>query len=919
LSKTEPVDSGAAPRVTHGERPLMAFVSSVMRPEFQWARDATVAALTRNPTLSPWAFEYTPISSDAADMTYLSKVREADFCIWLVGATTTAPVRNEVAEALSAGIRIWAIMLPATSRDAETTKLISDVRDVAKTGDAADADALHELLALTFSEEVVRALRGRPGRTRLARLEDIGRRSRERMVSRWVAAGLSRALAIVLADDPTIGSPSPLVLPDQARPLSILVGDVGAGKSVYAERALQIALRETQERAGAPIPMFFHARDAKDGLEPVMRLHATQLGDIFQLGVNAVIDGADEIDIDAASHLVEQARELAHALPQTRILITSRPNPAIRVATTPELVKMPLLSDEEASILVGCVSGQAVTPAVQYNWPESIRDAIHRPLFAIAMGLRGPSGSNPQSTGELLAALVEDVLAADVQDQTIPVLKRLATLVTDAQGPVDRGELGAMTDRVNASASRIVREDGGRIDFALPIFAQWFAADVLIASELPVADIAASSPRLDRWRYALSIALAIGPRSFVDSTMETLVSADPAFAAVVVEESFRQWLSSGSTEVPSLSAIEAGTVLRNAIATWDSGIGQLRAIVAPHTALGEIPPLGIAVVGTWLTMGWYRGTQSKPEVSELPADLDFMNPQEWFVRRGGRWHNERGWSWRWGLELCRQNLKRILESRSLRTDNQDLADEALWLVALEAQGQPGSLRRDPISLDLVTSGLKDLDPAKPTRLRDRIVATAVLITRVAELRDSGAATLSPPWPPPDQAPSTGGMIWDSFSPDQQIRRTQAVYQAALNAYVDLTEEWFSALKPRMRMSATLPAVLRGTLRTSAPRGSRESGFLTNSFMIDWYLDPQPSGVPSSAEITMEVGDDPSSVGEWLAIARDRHDKLLRLRPEAAGWISATETRSLADVFQVAPVAPLVYDWLKQDLRPIKWV
>jgi hypothetical protein len=163
------------------------------------------------------------------------------------------------------------------------------------------------------------------------------------------------------------------------------------------------------------------------------------------------------------------------------------------------------------------------------------------------------------------------------------------------------------------------------------------------------------------------------------------------------------------------------------------------------------------------------------------------------------------------------------------------------------------------------------------------------------------------------------MIWDSFSPDQQIRRTQAVYQAALNAYVDLTEEWFSALKPRMRMSATLPAVLRGTLRTSAPRGSRESGFLTNSFMIDWYLDPQPSGVPSSAEITMEVGDDPSSVGEWLAIARDRHDKLLRLRPEAAGWISATETRSLADVFQVAPVAPLVYDWLKQDLRPIKWV
>src|SRR3990172_5564113 len=59
------------------------------------------------------------------------------------------------------------------------------------------------------------------------------------VVSRWVAGGLDTAEAISFADDPSIGSPPSNVLPDEHRPLSILVGDVGAGKSVVAERAFQ--------------------------------------------------------------------------------------------------------------------------------------------------------------------------------------------------------------------------------------------------------------------------------------------------------------------------------------------------------------------------------------------------------------------------------------------------------------------------------------------------------------------------------------------------------------------------------------------------------------------------------------------------------------------------------------------------------
>ena len=87
-----------------------------MRPEVQWARDAAVEALTKNPTLVPWSFEYTPASSGLQTSRTWRSVREADFfVVWLVGDTTTLPVRDEIAEALAANKRLWAITLPPSS------------------------------------------------------------------------------------------------------------------------------------------------------------------------------------------------------------------------------------------------------------------------------------------------------------------------------------------------------------------------------------------------------------------------------------------------------------------------------------------------------------------------------------------------------------------------------------------------------------------------------------------------------------------------------------------------------------------------------------------------------------------------------------------------------------------------------------
>jgi len=114
-------------RVLSGEQPLLVFISSVMRLELASARELAVETFGRAPFLSPWAFEFTPASSEPVDQGYLRKVREADFVVWLVGRDVTQPVQNEIREALRADRRLLVFLLPTDSRDSGTDALLQEV------------------------------------------------------------------------------------------------------------------------------------------------------------------------------------------------------------------------------------------------------------------------------------------------------------------------------------------------------------------------------------------------------------------------------------------------------------------------------------------------------------------------------------------------------------------------------------------------------------------------------------------------------------------------------------------------------------------------------------------------------------------------------------------------------------------------
>ena len=890
-----------------------------MTDEIEWARATAVEALSKNPTLVPWAFEFTPASSEGAVETYLDKVRDCDIFVWLVSNETTSPVEREIRLALELRKRFfWVILLPAERRDSLTNDLLADVRERVKYAEVEDAARLRELLTLTFSDEVIRAMREKPQPeyTRLAYLEALGRRSRARMVNRWTATGLNTLEAIAFADNPDVAAPPLGVLPKDDRRLQVLVADGGAGKSVVAERALQQAIVQAREWEGAPIPAFLYMRDAKDGLELALRGSTDEVGDIRLQGTFAVVDGADEVPTEIATRVIEEARELIAALPQTHFLITSRSTTAVR--NIEERVNLPLLDADEARALVGQIAGYEVTVGMEGGWSPSLREAVRRPMYAILLGLnRRRQRPEPQTRGELLNSLVEDALPASEVADFVPLLTRLAALVTDRGGPIEASEIGGLSERVATDASRLVHEEDGLIDFALPLVTQWFAAEALINGDVDVEELAAAGPRLDRWRYALAIALSRGSIEFVESAMAVLVRESPGFAAEIIEESFHRWTSSAAPGAPTPS-IEAGERLRKAFETWGAAIEPLDQRLLPRDENGSLPTLGIRAAGGQLAFGW--GLTGDPDrlVAELPSDLNpFEPPAEWRIRRFGQWGNERGWAWRLAQEILRSDLKRLVEARALESDNPALLDEAIWLIALLA-GRRGSLSHDPVPFEELEPLITQLDLARPLiRLNDRMAPTELVLRRLSELKDAGVTQLRSPWPPPDRARAGGVHIWDPYTPEQQVARTAAVYGAALEAYADIVERWFPKLRSRMRIAVTLPATLRGTLVPSPPPPSTFDRVPT----LSWHLEPLPLGETSKIDVTLSDGSPPAeqrgSEG-WRNRLQARRQALVELRPEAVGWISTVDTHEVDDAFQGAPLAPLVYDWLKSDLRAIKW-
>lgn len=135
------------------ESDLLVFISSVMTDELKWARDVVVQTFKNFPFARPWAFEFTPASSESATDAYLRKVEGADFVVWLVGSQTTQPVVDEINTSIANGRRLLVFKLPAEDRDALTQQLLYTASKYCKWQTITAQGQLTQALIASISDE----------------------------------------------------------------------------------------------------------------------------------------------------------------------------------------------------------------------------------------------------------------------------------------------------------------------------------------------------------------------------------------------------------------------------------------------------------------------------------------------------------------------------------------------------------------------------------------------------------------------------------------------------------------------------------------------------------------------------------------------------------------------------------------------
>jgi hypothetical protein len=900
------------PPVRPGEPPLLAFVSSVMVDELQPARDKVVHVLDDAPFLLPWAFEYTPASSEALDWSYLEKVRRAAFVFWLVGASTTDPVEREINEAVSANRRLIIMLLPAASRDERTEQLIKRVRAHAKYREPADLDQLAIEVNLAVSDEIARALQDVRGMARGARLDELGRASRARCIERWQAAGVDTALALHLAQDVSVGALPGEGWPTEAMPLVILRGDVGIGKSLAAERWHQAAIASQLGEAGAPVALYLRARDLVNDLRTASENAAEGLGDPRQQGAAVVIDGADEPGVGAAADLLRQARELSRTWPATRVLMTSRP--VSTLAGAQETFPLPRLGPDGARALVGRVAGLEVTLGREAGWPDGLRDAIQLPLFAVLLGasLRRTGGQMPGSRADLIRDLVEEAIGRVAGDAS-PSLRRLAMLsLQRGGGPVPEAEVAAPSELEQIEETRLVVARDRTLVFPLIVIAQWFAAESLIHGEPNIAELVRHPEILENWRYPLAIVAGAYDHARVTEVIGPLAAAHAGFASQVIEEGLARW--SNVEDVLPPDANECGQRVRESTGRWLVGVGPLAAHVGPVRADGELLPVGTHVSGHWLTTGWYVGKEPVDAVTALPSGLfGFLAASdpaamEWTAVRGARPGRQAAWAWRWSFEQLRDALESVLNARRLQLLDGPLAESKLWTTAT-ALLDLSFLHNEPILIEPLIEAIPP-DADVVINAKGRLVSTAGFTDALRQRFERGQAELAPPLPGPDRM-FGGGFIWDPWSDTQLLERTRAVYELALHGYTNVTDTLVSSLAPWMQTAVTLPALLHGRLHPAEIGGGAFGGPT-----MTWWLEAIPAGEASQIAIEIEHVEDRDLWGE---IGHDLVIRARSLRPRQARWLDATLHSGFLEIFQPWAAEEIVYKWIWDDLKRIRWV
>jgi hypothetical protein len=584
--------------------------------------------------------------------------------------------------------------------------------------------------------------------------------------------------------------------------------------------------------------------------------------------------------------------------PATRVLLTTRPGPA---CNADERIDAPLLADDQADALVQRIAADGESfDRWLWRWPReaqiALRETLRTPLFAVIMGiLRREGQAAPLSPAELVDRLVERGLRTATRgrssrtEQTIRgLLCRLAVATTQRNGRLPLAELGSHEDQAAVLASRLVAQEGATLAFPLPLLEQWFAAQALLDGLVDFAALVDDLRQLEPWRWPLVMATRVGAHQPVTRLLAPLAARHPGLTGWIVHqaEESQSWRRQPLAAPPP--AKESAQRVRDTMQAWVAGLGPLAPEVAPASADGRLQPIGARVDGTYLATAWYRGDDDLPEIVDLPQRAPRRRPirSDWWLRQGGSPGSASTWAWLWTMYGLRIEFEELLRRRRLRPRPGGVLErEAYWRLGNRLLGRgPHSLR--PVEVEQVLASIRNkLATLTPDTVSAQFSSGFFTINDrelrqlEADLEQSGLATIEPLWEAPDlpRGAWVGRWVWSDYSPAALLRRSQQVYQGALDAYTELVDQYFLAWRPTLSLAASMPLCLEGTLEP--PTGADHS----DGPALSWWAIPLEPGSANRVEIELVDRRPGLDWDAHLARRRGIVEALQRWRPETAPY------------------------------------
>ena len=636
--------------------------------------------------------------------------------------------------------------------------------------------------------------------------------------------------------------------------------------------------------------------------------------------VLAIIDGVDETGRSKANQLLNQAQSYADANQDVAMVVMTRPLPGLKPAE--KSIVLPECSEDEFLSIASKVAGRKVNRVeVPFREHQS-----RLPLFATMIGayLRQPMPRRGRTPSQIVNEMVRRVLdeSDDYPDDTGELLKKLAVVSTASGESIEKALVAVRApEQARIANSRIVVEEGGKFDFTLAIFREWFAARALVERSVSLDDIELDS---DRWVAPLAIAINSENPDVGPEIMERLATTDPGMAGLVLKEVEHSWSTEESTQSELTgTATEIGNSIRNAMVNWKEGLGPLMPVLDMLDQSGNVPTLGVDVRSGWVTTSWYRGDGVLDPVVQLPEGLHdhskghFWN---WPSSSGGKVEPTRVWPWSVAHGELSRLLTEKLESFQLALDSTEGFHEFAYDFADHLCRGYFRIEDSPTLADVIDhidKWLQELDGDPRSRITFAgsgysftVLELESFRERVLELYRNGTNILEDPWPGPDKEwpPGRGGGMWfERYTEDRLLQRTNAVFNGALRIYNDIVERWFPAFNQRNQMRHALPFRMRGELRLLEDSGTNGRNEADLTYWNEWAHDIADSGV------FIELGPRDRTVGgttqERVRVVQDEFVK--RGLPYYHGW-------TVLPGYEPRPATELAHEWLTDDIQALNW-